>query len=117
MAEELMGNSGAAIGFILTAVVGGLMGFKKILDMLKVSGSDAKAAVDATQRLLDLLDAERKDKESLRQLLREANERTDRANAERNDLIREIAKLQAEVAGLRNEVQLLRREAGYEKPN
>ncbi|AQS50570.1 hypothetical protein PAEH1_01580 [Paenalcaligenes hominis] len=116
MAEDLITNSGAAIGFILAAAVGGLVGFKKILDMLKVSGSDARAAVDGTQRLLDLLDAERTDKATLQQLLKEANERVDRANEERNALIRELAKIQAEVAALRVEVRLLRQEAGYDQP-
>ena len=114
MPEELLAtNGGSAIGFVLAAIAAGVLGFKKIVDMLKISGSDVKAAVNGTQRLLDLLDTERKDKASLQQLLTEANERAYRANEERNEVIRELANIRAQLAALEVEVRQLRKEAGY----
>lgn len=118
MPEDLIsGDIGTAVGFLVAAVVGGILGVKKIVGMVKLSDNSVKATVDATERLLNLLDSERRDKAVLQTLLDDANRRASVANEERNQMVRELGEIKAQLISLELEVRLLRREAGYEEPN
>lgn len=117
MPEEIahLGASGW-IGYVVAAVFGVLFAFRRIWHADLVSGANSKGAVDTIQRLYDLLDKERANNGMLQQLLSEANERTDRANAERNEVVRELGDIKAQLAALQAEVRMLRREAGHDQP-
>lgn len=111
--EELTGAGlGGWMGWIAAAAVSGVMFFRRIWHVDLVSGANSRAAVDAIQRLYDLLDAERRDKALLQAQLADANVRADRAYAERNEAIRELGEIKAELAALRAEVRLLRERHG-----
>lgn len=110
MPDELLTNSaGTAVGVVFAAIIGAAIGIKKLLGMVKLSDNSIRATVDGTQRLLDLLDAERKDKAVLQSLLDESNKRADRANEERNQVIRELGEIRAQLATLELEVRMLRK--------
>ena len=113
---------GAALGYILAAATGAVVGVKKLSNMLKVSDSGTRATVDGTQRLFDIIDqqrltisAEREDKAVLQSLLDEANKRTDKANEERNSMVRELSEIRSQLTRLEYEVKQLRKEAGYDE--
>jgi len=115
MPEELAAlGAGGWIGWALAVVAGGALAFRRIWRADQVSGANAKASLDGVQRLYELLDAERRDKAELQRLLKEANERVDKANKERNDLIIELGDIKAQLSLLKAEVRMLREEKGYD---
>ena len=74
----------------------------------KIASADATGNVTAVDKLLKILDERQEDIAALRAALVEANARTDRAYAERNQVVEELGKVRAELAALRMEVQMLR---------
>lgn len=112
--QEIATLSGSGlVGWLVAALVGGVVAARRIWHADIVSGANSKGAVDTIQRLYDLLDAERRDKAALNLLLSEANGRADRANHERNDAIREIGEIKSQLATLQAEVRMLREERGH----
>lgn len=112
--EEIAKMAGGGwAGWLVAAVFGCVMAFRRIWHADLVSGANSKGAVDTIQRLYDLLDAERRDKAALHQLLSEATGRADKANHERNEAIREIGDIKSQLATLQAEVRMLREERGH----
>lgn len=103
-----MNNTGALLGFIVASIVGGGVVLKKIMGVIKLGDNSVRAEVAATERLLDLLTAERNDKATLQLLLDAANERTMAINEEKNSLVRELGEIRSQLARLEVEVRLLR---------
>lgn len=106
-------GAGGWIGWVVAVLFGGVMAFRRIWHADLVAGANAKGAVDTIQRLYDLLDKERSNNAHLQKLLDEANDRTDRANAERNVLLREMGEIKAQLAALQAEVRMLREGREY----
>lgn len=112
-AEEITAiASGGWAGWIVAAVFFGKFALRRFLHGEAVFGANSKGAVDTIQRLYDLLDAERRDKAALHVLLSEEKLRTDKANHERNEAIREIGEIKSQLASLQAEVRMLREEKG-----
>jgi|GEM_PF-6332962 len=101
-------GAGGWLGFAAAVVTGGAFAIRRIWHADMVRGADSKGAVDTIQRLYDLLDKERANNASLQVLLTDANQRTDRANEERNALVREMGEIKAQLAALQAEVRMLR---------
>lgn len=102
-----MGASGW-LGWAAAVITAGAFTIRRIWHADLVSGANSKGAVDTIMRLSELLDKERAHNASLQVLLTEANQRTDRANEERNQLIREMGEIKAQLAALQAEVRMLR---------
>lgn len=101
-------GTGGWLGWAAAVVTGGAFAIRRIWHADLVSGANSKGAVDTIMRLSELLDKERAHNASLQVLLTEANQRTDRANEERNQLIREMGEIKAQLAALQAEVRMLR---------
>src|SRR5690606_32296809 len=108
-------EAGGWLGWAVAAVVSGAFAFRRIWHADLVRGANSQGTVDTIQRLYDLLDKERAHNAQLQKLLAEANERTDRANAERNALVRELAEIKAQLGALETEVRMLREAARHEE--
>lgn len=102
-----LGNGGW-IGFVVSAIFGGVYIFRRLYHQDKISGVNASASVDALKRLYDLLDAERSNNAALQVLLAESKDRADAAIQAQNQMMLEMGELRAEVARLSTEVRMLR---------
>lgn len=107
---EALSSPGGLIGSFLGVVLAGYAGFKKFSrgDREADAASDSKVDIIASQRETITKYSDLLDKSYER--IRLADERTDKANQERNDLVKQIGEMTGEISRLRDEVGRLTRE-------
>lgn len=95
------GGTGGALGFIAAAVSGAIWFIRRAWRNDKVEGAQTQAEIDIIARLSEQLD-----KANARAAL--AEQRADLAYKERNDAYQAIGKLEAKIAALEMQVQMMR---------
>lgn len=107
---EVLSSPTALIGSFLGVAAAAYGGFKKFSrgDREADAASDSKVDIIASQRETITKYSDLLDKSYER--IRLADERTDRANQERNDLVKQLGEMTGEIARLRDEVSRLTRE-------
>lgn len=96
-------------GGVAATVVGAAVWLlRKMLRGDQIASADATGNITAVDRLLKILDERQEENAALRAALQEAAQRVDKAYQERNDMLRELGEVKAQLAELRAEIRLLR---------
>jgi len=74
----------------------------------QIASADATGNITAVDRLLRILDERQEENAALRAALVEASARVDKAYQDRNDMLRELGEVKAELAALKAEFRLSR---------